>query len=550
MKNTVAVVFVALLCSSSLALAQAGQKPAGQKPAPSTRKPATAKPAPAKPAAPPAVKPAPPPAPTDVRFKSRYTTGDQVTESVTYMRGNRERYELGDMILLRQHDLKRTVQISRASNTYLIAPNAADGAAPAADVSKSEIPRPPGVVDVETSIADVGDRKDMFGQQARHVITVIDRKPQAGSCDQTKQRMETDAWFIDMPKTVSAQPVSPPASSAAACRDDVKATLVGDAALLGFPMAYTTTTPGADGKPVVVMQMEVTEFEVTNLDAALFEIPEGMTAAATGRELAKAVSDANETKLAARAPAVAPPAKKAGTIRVGVPEVANKTTQSVDTRALRTQLIAELAEQKMEGVPLAAAAPEELNAYAKELGCEYLLIANITELKASKPGRIGRMIKSTAGEATNKDITEAKVTLQLTPVGAAKPRFSTNTSGNDGGIGFKTGLRLARTAGMLYLRYASPLGALNSMQMMNMGGMGGLMSNPMLMQMQGGAGGLGGVGIGGGGIDRTAGAAMFIMDQAMASGSGGGAQEGPSFDASLAEALQDGAKKVSENLKR
>ena len=170
---------------------------------------------------------------------------------------------------------------------------------------------------------------------------------------------------------------------------------------------------------------------------------------------------------------------------------------------------------------------------------------NITELKASKPGRIGRMIKSTAGEATNKDVTEAKLTLQLVPVGAAKPRFSTNTSGNDGGIGFKTGLRLARTAAMLYLRYASPLGALNSMQMMNMGGMGGFLNNPMLMQMQGGAGGMG-MGIGGGGIDRTAGAAMFMMDQAMAGASGGGAQEGPSFDASLAEALQDGAKKVGE----
>ena len=157
------------------------------------------------------------------------------------------------------------------------------------------------------------------------------------------------------------------------------------------------------------------------------------------------------------------------------------------------------------------------------------------------------MIKSTAGEATNKDITEAKLTLQLVPVGAAKPRFSTNTSGNDGGIGFKTGLRLARAAAMLYLRYASPLGALNAMSMMNMGGMGGFLNNPMLMQMQGGSGGLG---IGGRGIDRTAGAAMFMMEQAMAGASGGGAQEGPSFDASLAEALQDGAKKVGENLKR
>ena len=45
------------------------------------------------------------------------------------------------------------------------------------------------------------------------------------------------------------------------------------------------------------------------------------------------------------------------------------------------------------------------------------------------------------------------------------------------------------------------------------------------------------------------GAAMFLLDQAMSSSSGG-AQEGPSFDASLAEAMQDGAKKVSDSLKR
>ena len=210
---------------------------------------------------------------------------------------------------------------------------------------------------------------------------------------------------------------------------------------------------------------------------------------------------------------------------MGVPELANKTEQNVDTRALRTQLIAELAEQKMEGVPLAAAAPAELHAYAKDLGCDYLLVSQITELKASKPGRIGRMIKSTAGESTTKDVTEAKLTLQLVPVGGAKPRFSTNTSGNDGGIGFKTGLRLARAAAMLYIRYASPLGALNAMSMMNMGGMSGYLNNPMMMQMQAGSGVMGT----GRGVDRTAGAAMFLMDQAMAGASGASTDGSPSL---------------------
>jgi hypothetical protein len=537
MKNAL-VLLIVLLYSSASAFAQTGQKPAGQTPAPTTRKPATAKPAPAKPA--PEVKPAPPP-PADVRFTSRYTTGDQVTDSSTYLRGSRERYEVGDMILLRQHDVKQTVQISRAARTYLITADTTGAAAPSLQAAK-----PSGFVHVETSIADVGERKTMFGQQARHVMTVIDRQPQAGACDQIKQRMETDAWYIDAPKTLTAQPPNPPPSSAAACLDEIKSTLVGDASLLGFPVAYTTTVPGADGKPVVAMQMEVTEFEVTNLDAALFEIPEGMTAVASGRELAKAVSDANEAQLASRpASSGASATKKPGFVRVGVPELANKTDQNVDTRALRTQLIAELAEQKIEGMPLASAPQAELDAYSKDLGCDFLLVAQITELKASKPGRIGRMIKATAGESTAKDSTEAKLTMQLVPVGATKPRFSTNTSGNDGGIGFKTGLRLARVAAMMYLRYASPIGALNSMQMMNMGGMGGFLNNPMLIQMQAGPG-LAGTG---GGVDRTAGAAMFLLDQAMAGGSGG-AQEGPSFDASLAEALQDGAKKVGDNLKR
>jgi len=95
----------------------------------------------------------------------------------------------------------------------------------------------------------------------------------------------------------------------------------------------------------------------------------------------------------------------------------------------------------------------------------------------------------------------------------------------------------------LYLRYASPLAAMNTMHMMNMGGMGGFLGNPGLMQMQG-AGMMGT----GRGIDMTAGAAMFMMD-AMTAGSSG-MSEGPSFDASLAEALEGAARKARESLPR
>jgi hypothetical protein len=235
-----------------------------------------------------------------------------------------------------------------------------------------------------------------------------------------------------------------------------------------------------------------------------------------------------------------------------VPEVGNKTTQEVDTRALRTRLIAELAESKVEAVPMAAAPEAQLEQRANEQGIDYLLVAEVTDLKASKPGGIGKMMKMTAGDNPAKDITEAKLSVQLVPPGG-KPRLSMSTSGKDGGVGVKTGLGIAKVAGTMYMRmmtlgmYGSPLGAFNAMRVMNMGGMG-MLGNPSLMAMQTGMGGGMRVGMG---LDRTAGAASFLMEQAMAGTAPGAlSQQGPSFDAALSDAIGDAAKNVVETLKK
>jgi hypothetical protein len=132
--RTAALLGAVMFASSSVVISTQG------KPAPITKKPA-AKSAPAAkktPVAPPsAVDVPPPPPPMDVQFTTKDTTGDQVTESTSYVRGARERYDVGDMTLLKQHDQKRTVEISRASNTYLVSQEGVVVAAPA--------PRPSGV---------------------------------------------------------------------------------------------------------------------------------------------------------------------------------------------------------------------------------------------------------------------------------------------------------------------------------------------------------------------------------------------------------------------
>ena len=474
---------------------------------------------------------------SDVRFKSRYTTGDRVTESVTYVRGSRERYELADMVLIRQHDLKQTVQISLKAETFLITPDGVSvpAAPPPAPDSTAEAP---GIVKVITSIVDRGERKTVFGREARRVTTLIDRQPQDGACDDSEQQIETDGWYVDAPESLGALPQATSVEAPGAeCRDEVQASQVGDSGLLGFPVGYTTTVRAGDDDPVV-MTMEVTEFEATGLNGALFEVPEGMTAAANASELARAISDANEGELAAGG-AGGTTAKAAGAVRIAVPELANETTEQVDTRALRTRLIALLAEQNVDAVPLAAAPPEELEARAAEQGADYLLHARVVELSVSTPGRFGRMVNSATGDG-NKNPTEAELEVELMPVGGGEARLSETVAGEDGGLGLQTGLRLVRLAATLYLRYASPLSALNQLQMLNLGGLE-FLNNPLLMELQGGAGPMGGG-------DRTASAAMFLLDQAMSGASALDAPGVTSFDGSLGDALGNVAEEVSDEL--
>ena len=556
---------LALILALALPLAAAAQtqKPPAR-PAPSTAKPSTAKPSSAKPATakPPAPEPAKPPAPPppqDVRFKSTYTNGDMKTESVTYIKGERERFEFQDMILLKQRDQKRIVQISKTANTYLVAPDGMPSAPAMPGAGEAMPPRPPGMVMVATTIVDTGERKSAFGQQARHVKMMVDKQPMAGACDTSKQRIETDGWYIDAPTAVfnQAAAVTDQSVVPGGCADQIQTTSNGDPKVLGFPIAYTTTVTGDDGKPVIA-SMEVTEFEATTLDPALFEIPSGLNAAMNVRELSKAVSNANEERLVASnsAPPAAVAAKAPGVVRIGVPELTNKTTQAVDTRALRQRLIADLTEAKFEAMPMAAGEPAELQKRAGELGYDYVLFAEVSELKANKPGGIGGLMKAASsvtggGGAPPKETTESSIAVKLMqPDG--KQRLSTTAKGKDGSA-LKTSLGIAKFAGGMYLGMMGGPMMMSKLSGMGASGMGGMsmLGNPALFQMQGA--GLGGLGKGLG-MDATAGAASYLMGTAIQMNDQGGyvgvPGQGPSYDESIGEAVQNAAKAVQKALQK
>jgi hypothetical protein len=234
----------------------------------------------------------------------------------------------------------------------------------------------------------------------------------------------------------------------------------------------------------------------------------------------------------------------------------------VDTRALRAQLVDKLTDAKFEVTALAAAPQADLQKRAAERQLDYLLLGEVTELKVSKGGGLGGVLKAASAMAApsagaKKDPTEASVAVKLVaPDG--KQRLSTTSKGKDGG-GFsaQTGLGIARLAGgmamgmMMGPQMMSRMYRFSALTGGNMGGMGGL-GSPDLFRMQ--SMGLGmGLGAGRGiGLDQTAGAASFLTQQAMAmsSAASAGVPGGPSFAESLDEALDNVSKAVSKAMEK
>jgi hypothetical protein len=135
----------------------------------------------------------------------------------------------------------------------------------------------------------------------------------------------------------------------------------------------------------------------------------------------------------------------------------------------------------------------------------------------------------------------------------SSPRYTTTSKGKDGGGGpdLKSGMGIAKFAGGMYMNMMTGrllMNALDKSMTGNLGGMG-MLGNPALVNMQ--SQGLG-MRTGGLGIDSTAAAASFLMQQSLASNAvtSGLPGRGPVFDAALGDALKDAAKSVADNLRR
>ena len=417
----------------------------------------------------PAAQAAPPAAPArnDLKLTYRTTTSGQAMENTTMLKGARERTEMKmgygrDIINVTQCDLKRTIQISDSAKKYVITlmdtsdvpRNTGLGPRPVVEPSRSG-----GVITYTTNAVDTGERKEMFGFQARHVKTSMIVESSPNACSPVKQRMETDGWYIDFSFGLNCDiggraPMGGP-SPRGGCRDAVRFNRQG-AARTGYALLETTTSYGPDGRVAFTSTKEVIELSREPLDAALFDIPAGYVEAASAQELYAMPSMAEMMQMSeSRPPAVDNQSnasnisnrKAAGLIRVGVVEINNRTDKGISQESLRQRLIGELQGDSVEAVPLNAISPREAEAEAKAKQCDFILYTDLTGLKTSAAKKMGGFLGRATGVGSGGvDKTEAKVEFQLFAVGETAARLKSAATAKEEGDEASAGTALDQEA--------------------------------------------------------------------------------------------------------
>jgi hypothetical protein len=400
----------------------------------------------------------------DVKIKTRSTSGGQSSESTTYIKGKRQRTEMGEqMVSIMQCDLRRSVQLAPAAKTFMVSLFDQADAAGAAAVAKTNgrtettVVRG-GTVTTIYTVKDTGERKQMFGYTARRVITTIETEPSADACSQDKTKMEMDNWVVDAEFSLVCDSMNRNGYNSPAvngCQDKHIVRNVG-AAKPGYPLYSKMTMFDENGNPKFSSTSEVIELSKVTLDAALFEVPADYREVKTPTDLYAA----NNRSTTAKNGAIQMPgipgakesaagnsienagsnmpnnsggysteiaAKKAGVVRLGL---ANVKTGSVGeglnaqelAAAVQNTLAEYLKMPNIEIVRLEAKLPSAADAEAKEKECDFVIYANVSHKKGGGGmfGKaLGKLSETVSRRAYGSSDTIGKVS-QITIMTAAE----------------------------------------------------------------------------------------------------------------------------------
>lgn len=367
----------------------------------------------------------------DVKIKSKQTMSGQSYENTTYIKGKRQRTESmnGMMINLNQCDLRRGVQINPNTKTYIINEYQQDTAAPAAKTTpataKSDgVIRAGGTVTTTVTVKDTGERKQMFGYTAKHLIITMETVSSPDACAKNNYKMQTDGWYIDAEFALDcnqyAQYQSYNPKSKPTCQDKYQMKTVGTAKR-GYPVYEKMTMFDESGKETYSMVNEVVELSKAVLEAGLFDIPAGYREVddaaqmySAGNTSTMGNSSSSSSRPSSSTPGISQSvknlsqgrsedspsvgAKKAGVVRIGLAGVktgaVGEGISAADlSAAIQNTLMQYLKVPNVEVITLDARLSSAIDSEAQQKECDYVLFINASHKKGGGGGFGGMFSK-------------------------------------------------------------------------------------------------------------------------------------------------------------
>lgn len=368
----------------------------------------------------------------DIKIKTRQTAGGQTSENTTYIKGKRQRSEMmdGKMISITQCDLRRDVQIMPEGKVYMVNPFDDGSAQTTQTVSQTQTTtrlESGGTVTVTYTTKDTGERKQMFGYTAKHLIITMESIASPDACQKGNSKMQMDGWYIDAAWTLDCDRGNSGGympRSQGGCRDKYVMKQVGTVKR-GYPVWEKMTMFDESGKEMMTMLNEVVELSQATLDASLFDVPPGFREVKNASELYSSMSSQSSSSqsnygsttgnddapsnsgmsqsvknMSQSEPSVPATvgAKKEGTVRIGLAGIktgavgAGLNAQEL-AAAIQNTMGEYLKGTKIELVKLEASVTTAIESEARQKECDYVLYAQVSHKKGG--GGFG-MFKSIA----------------------------------------------------------------------------------------------------------------------------------------------------------
>jgi len=372
----------------------------------------------------------------DVKIKTKTTMSGNTSEQTVYIKGKRQRTEImnGIMITIIQCDLQRDLQLSPQTKTYIINSYAQADDSTTPNESKTQNPKSAiekgGIITMTVTNKDTGERKQMFGYTARHIITTIETVSSPDACNKQKSKMEIDGWYIDAAFALNGdnnRPFYNNYNNNGGCQDRFETKQIG-AAKTGYPVLVKTTMYGENGEVTMTMLQEAIEISQATLDASLFDVPSDYRQVQNQQEMYTSVStsgmSATSSTSSSNSGSIMPDlnnsstsrantnlqqmaqnqtdiptnvgTKKEGVIRLGLVAVkADKVGDGMSARdlsaAIQNTLAQYLKSPNVELVQLESRLPSAIDAEAKQKECDFVLYTNVSRKKGGGFGMFGKI---------------------------------------------------------------------------------------------------------------------------------------------------------------